>query len=115
VHTVDADLSPPPQPQVTEKKQPEAEPDLDLPSQAQERKPEVVAEKPRGDSGEVYVLSAEMYGEIFVNGKSYGFPPLLARDVAPGAATVELKIDGATRRTMTVQVGSHRRVTARIR
>lgn len=65
--------------------------------------------------GEVYVVSPEIYGEIFINGKNYGYPPLVAKDVTAGKASVEVRVNGSTRRSMTVDVNAQRRVTARVR
>lgn len=69
----------------------------------------------RGGAGEVYVTSPAIYGEVFINGRGYGFPPLLAKEVPAGPAVVELKVGGTTRRTMKVEVLANRRLAARIR
>lgn len=65
--------------------------------------------------GEVYVLSPEIYGDVFINGVHYGLPPLLAKDVPVGRATVEIRVHGLVRRSLVVQVSASMRQVARVR
>ncbi|MGC4116682.1 MAG: PEGA domain-containing protein [Myxococcales bacterium] len=66
-------------------------------------------------AGEVYVTSPEIYGEVFINGRSYGYPPVLAKGVPAGRATVEIRINDVPRRSTVVQVEPNKRLAARLR
>ncbi|HEY3452910.1 MAG TPA: PEGA domain-containing protein [Myxococcales bacterium] len=66
-------------------------------------------------AGEIYVTSPEVYGEVFINGRRYGYPPLLAKGVPAGRATVEIRIDDVPRRSTVVQVEPDKRLAARLR
>ena len=53
--------------------------------------------------GQVLVESPGLYGEILVNGTSYGFTPVRAT-VPVGPATIELKVGNAVRKTTSIVV-----------
>ncbi|MBI3182957.1 MAG: PEGA domain-containing protein [Myxococcales bacterium] len=84
----------------------------DPPEPAEGRPPKPAPPTP---VGQVYVVSPEIYGEVFINGVRYGRPPLLAKEVPAGPAQVEIRVNGTTRRSIGVQVAPEGRVTARIR
>jgi hypothetical protein len=65
--------------------------------------------------GDLHVVSPSIYGDVWINGRSYGPPPVLAKRVGVGTATVEIKVGGVARRTKTVDVVPNQRVTLRIR
>ena len=48
-------------------------------------------------------------------GRSYGPPPVLARDVPAGNATVELRVGDAVKRSKVVPVEAHQRATVKFR
>lgn len=54
--------------------------------------------------GELLVLSPNVYGEVWINGKAFGHPPLVAKQIPSGRAVVEIRVDGAVRRSRTVDV-----------
>ena len=66
------------------------------------------------DSGELLVQSLNVYGEIFVGGKSFGYPPVVAKDLEPGVTTIEVRVDGTVRRSRQVEVVANRRTTVKI-
>jgi hypothetical protein len=69
---------------------------------------------PRG-TGEIFVAPSSLGGEVFINGTSYGESPLLAREVREGAAVVELRSNGETKRRKEVVVRRSERVEVRFR
>jgi hypothetical protein len=66
-------------------------------------------------TGEIFVAPSSLGGEVFINGTSYGPLPLLARDVREGAAIVELRANGETKRRKEVVVKKSQRVEVRFR
>ncbi len=64
--------------------------------------------------GELLVQSPNVYGEIYVNGKSVGFPPMVVKGVLIGPAKIEIKVDGNVRRTKVVRVSANKRTTIRL-
>jgi len=66
-------------------------------------------------TGEVMVPPMGLAGNVFINGRSYGPPPVLARDVPAGNATVELRVGDAVKRSKVVPVEAHQRATVKFR
>ncbi len=66
-------------------------------------------------TGEVHVVSSSVYGEVWINGQAVGFPPLVAKGLAPGPATVEVRVNGVVRRTKVVEVQASRRAVVYLR
>lgn len=67
-----------------------------------------------GAVGEIMIQSPNVYGEIFVNGKAVGFPPMVAKGIPVGPAKIEIKVDGNVRRTKMVKVTESKRMTVRM-
>ena len=65
--------------------------------------------------GEVFVQSPNLYGEIWINGVSYGYPPRVAKKIPEGKATIEIRVQGATRRKKTVDVLRDQRTSLQFR
>jgi hypothetical protein len=65
--------------------------------------------------GEVFVAASSLGGEVFINGRSYGAGPLLARDIRVGEAVVELRANGETKRRKEVAVKKDQRAEVRFR
>lgn len=65
--------------------------------------------------GELHIISPNVYGEVFVNKKSRGFPPLVVKNIPVGSANVEIKVQGKTRRSKRVRVAEDKRVQVRFR
>jgi hypothetical protein len=65
--------------------------------------------------GEIYVTSPSIYGEVYINGRRYGYPPLIAKEVPAGPAVVEVRVKGVTRRSATVEVTPQKRISTRLR
>ena len=61
--------------------------------------------------GEVYVNSPDVYGEVWVNGRAYGYPPVIVRDLPAGAASVQIRSNGVVRRTENIQIEPSRRTS----
>jgi len=66
-------------------------------------------------TGEVMVPPMSLAGTVFINGKPYGPPPVLARDIPAGPATVELRVGDAVKRSKVVSVESRQRATVKFR
>jgi hypothetical protein len=66
----------------------------------------VTARPPAGGAttGELEVTSPSIYGEIWINDRPYGFPPVTARGLPAGKARVEVRVQGAAKRKLTVEV-----------
>lgn len=72
------------------------------------------AAPPKSDSGELLVLSPNVYGDVWINGKPFGHPPLVAKQIPSGRALVEIRVDGTVRRSRTVDVpGNAQRLPVR--
>ncbi|WP_428266705.1 PEGA domain-containing protein [Haliangium sp.] len=65
--------------------------------------------------GELYIISPNVYGEIYINGQKRGFPPLVVKDIPVGVVRVEVKVQGETRRAKTVRVSEDERTQVRFR
>ncbi len=65
--------------------------------------------------GELYIPSSTLYGEIWVANRPYGFPPVTVRDLPPGPTIVELRVQGETRRRLSVEVVPARRTVLRVK
>ena len=61
--------------------------------------------------GEVYVTSPDVYGEVWVNGRAYGYPPVIVRDLPAGAASVQIRSNGTVRRTENIRIEPSRRTS----
>lgn len=66
-------------------------------------------------TGELHVVALGIYGEVWINGHSFGPPPLVAKGLAPGPAKVEIRVNGISRRSRTVQVHAGKRGVVHIR
>lgn len=65
--------------------------------------------------GELYIQSPNVYGEVYVNGKKRGFPPLVVKNVPVGKARVEIRVQGETRRAKLVRVSEGERAELLLR
>jgi hypothetical protein len=68
-----------------------------------------------GPTGELQIFSLNVYGEVWINDRPYGFPPQVAKELPAGPARVEIRVGGAVRRTKVAEVVPSRRTTLRIR
>lgn len=59
--------------------------------------------------GELYILSPNVHGAIFINGEDKGFPPMVVKRIPTGKVKIEIRVDGAVRRTKTISVEKGRR------
>jgi hypothetical protein len=85
----------------------EAEPERQTPASAS-------ASVARG-TGELHITSVGLPGDVWINGHPYGPPPLIARRLPVGAATVEIKVKGVARWHRQVDVIASRRTSLEIR
>ncbi|QRO00787.1 PEGA domain-containing protein [Archangium violaceum] len=65
--------------------------------------------------GDLDVTSPSLYGEVWINNRPYGFPPVTARELPAGPARVEIRVNGQVKRRMTVEVEPGRRSLVRVR
>ncbi|MFY2562263.1 PEGA domain-containing protein [Corallococcus terminator] len=65
--------------------------------------------------GELDITSPALYGEVWVNNRPYGFPPLVAQNLPAGPARVEVRVNGEVKRRMSVEVEPGRRTAVRVR
>ncbi|WP_163863939.1 PEGA domain-containing protein [Myxococcus eversor] len=65
--------------------------------------------------GELDITSPALYGEVWVNNRPYGFPPLIAQNLPAGPARVEVRVNGEVKRRMSVEVEPGRRTAVRVR
>ncbi len=56
------------------------------------------------ERGGLDVTSPGLYAEVWINGRSYGFPPVAARNLPAGTAEVEVRVNGAVKRRAKVVV-----------
>ncbi|PTL84979.1 PEGA domain-containing protein [Vitiosangium sp. GDMCC 1.1324] len=79
--------------------------------------PAPVAARPAAATGkgDLDVSSPSIYGEVWINNRPYGFPPVTARDIPAGQARVEIRVNGEVKRRMTVEVEPGRRASVRVR
>lgn len=68
---------------------------------------------PAGAVGELEVVSPNVVGEIFIDGVARGWAPRVIKNVPVGAARVEIRVDGATRRSKKVTVQASKRSLVR--
>ncbi|RKH59007.1 PEGA domain-containing protein, partial [Corallococcus llansteffanensis] len=61
------------------------------------------------------VTSPGLYGEVWINNRPYGFPPLSAQALPAGPARVEVRVNGEVKRRMTVEVEPGRSTRVRVR
>ncbi len=84
---------------------------LGQPSVARLPRPTAVA----STTGELEVVAPTLPGEVWINGKSYGVPPVTAKDVPAGKAQVELRLRGMVTHATTAEVPPGGRVVANVR
>lgn len=77
--------------------------------------PSPAAARVGGPVGEVLVPQAAIVGDVFIEGVGYGPPPVLAKGVPAGEATVELRSNGSVKRKKVVKVEAGRRVSVQFR
>lgn len=77
-------------------------------------RPAPSASAPVGATGELLIQSLNVYGEVFVNDKSYGYPPVVAKGLPASAQNIEVRVDGTVKRRRTVEVVANQRTTVRI-
>jgi len=66
-------------------------------------------------TGDLEIASPALYGEIWINDRPYGFPPVTARGLPAGKARLEVRVQGAVKRRMTVEVEPGRSTPVRVR
>ena len=54
--------------------------------------------------GSLQITSPGLYGEIWVNGRPQGFPPLTVNDLAAGDVRVEVRVNGVVKRSSVFKV-----------
>ena len=81
------------------------------PSALADRPPSVAARTPprrasslQAMTGGLEVTSPGLYGEIWINGRPWGFPPVAARDLPPGPTRVTVRVNGVEERSAVVAV-----------
>jgi hypothetical protein len=55
-------------------------------------------------TGGLQVSAPGLYGEVWVNGRSVGFAPVTVEDLKPGAAKIEVRVNGVVKRSTTAVV-----------
>ncbi|WP_223635795.1 PEGA domain-containing protein [Corallococcus sp. EGB] len=65
--------------------------------------------------GDLEVTSPGLYGEVWINGRPYGFPPISAQALPSGPAKVEVRVNGEVKRRMTVEVEPGRSTRVRVK
>ena len=95
--------APPPQPRPTT-----------TPPPSPPARPATPAPAPPRATGSLEIISPNVYGEVWVNGRRRGYPPVVVRDVPVGRARVEIRVDGEVRRSKTVRVREGRKVRVRL-
>jgi hypothetical protein len=65
--------------------------------------------------GDLDVTSPALYGEVWINNRPYGFPPLKAQGLPAGPARVEVRVNGVVKRKLTVEVEPDRLTAVRVR
>jgi eukaryotic-like serine/threonine-protein kinase len=81
---------------------------------AQQPAPSPQADTP-GGVGVLEISSPSLHGVVWVNGRPRGYPPLAVRDLPPGPAKVELRINGIARRVATAIVKADSNTTVKLR
>ncbi len=59
--------------------------------------------------GELHIISPNVYGSVFINGQDRGYPPVVLKKIPVGKVIIEIRVDGAVRRTKAVRVDKDRR------
>jgi len=77
-------------------------------------RPSPSVSEPITATGELLIQSLNVYGEVFVNDKSYGYPPVVAKGLPASAQNIEVRVDGTVKRRRTVEVVANQRTTVRI-
>ncbi|MCY1080812.1 PEGA domain-containing protein [Archangium lansingense] len=77
--------------------------------------PATTARPTAGGKGNLDITSPSIYGEVWVNNRPYGFPPVTARDLPAGQARVEIRVNGAVKRRMNIEVEPGRSTSVRVR
>ena len=57
-----------------------------------------------GANGALSISSPGLYGVVWINGRPRGYPPLEVRDLPPGLAKVEVRVNGMQKRSSMVMV-----------
>jgi hypothetical protein len=65
--------------------------------------------------GALEVTSPGLYGEVWINSRPYGFPPVSAQSLPAGPARVEVRVNGEVKRRMTVAVEAGRSTRVRVK
>ncbi|MFB1483501.1 PEGA domain-containing protein [Corallococcus sp. RDP092CA] len=65
--------------------------------------------------GDLEITSPGLYGEVWINGRPYGFPPVSAQALPSGPAKVEVRVNGEVKRRMTVEVEPGRSTRVRVK
>ncbi|NNC15348.1 PEGA domain-containing protein [Corallococcus exiguus] len=74
-----------------------------------------VAKAAVAQRGDLEVTSPGLYGEVWINGRPYGFPPISAQALPSGPAKVEVRVNGEVKRRMTVEVEPGRSTRVRVK
>ncbi|QSQ22835.1 PEGA domain-containing protein [Pyxidicoccus parkwayensis] len=77
--------------------------------------PTTTAARAATGKGDLDVTSPALYGEVWINNRPYGFPPLKAQGLPAGPARVEVRVNGVVKRKMTVEVEPDRLTAVRVR
>lgn len=65
-------------------------------------------------TGELQIISLNVHGEVFVDGQSYGYTPVVAKNLPAQQVKIEVKVDGSVRRSRTADVVAGKRSTIKI-
>jgi hypothetical protein len=65
-------------------------------------------------AGELEVLSPNVFGEVWIDGRGYGYAPRVVRGLRAGNVRVEIRVDGVTRRSRVVNVPEQGRRTLNV-
>ena len=68
-----------------------------------------------GVTGDLVINSPGLYGEVWINDRPYGFPPVTASGLPVGKARVEIRIHGEVKRTLTAEVLPAQQTQVRVR
>jgi hypothetical protein len=71
------------------------------------------APDPSRGRGELEVISPNVLGEIWIGGRSFGYPPRIIKDMPAGDAAVEIRAGGTVRRAKTVTIKADERTRVR--
>ncbi len=77
-------------------------------------KPTIKEEKKPAGKGNLLIFS-EVYGDVFVNGRRVGYPPVEAREIPAGSAKVEVRRGGKVERSLNVKVVPGKRTQVRVK